>query len=58
MKFDLDSMTPGIRTFPGGSFTVSNKVYSWAWRGLAASSEIACGRALNTMSMMSASGTS
>jgi len=30
---------------PDGSFTVSNTVYSWAWRGLAASSEMASGRA-------------
>ena len=58
MKFDFDSITPGISTLPGGSFTVSNTVYSWAWRGLAASSEMACGRAWNTMSTMSASGTS
>ena len=58
MKFDFDSITPGISTLPSGSFTVSNSVHSWAWRGLAASNEIALGRAVNTMSMMSANGTS
>ena len=32
--------------------------YSWAWRGLAASNKMAAGLAVQTMSMMSASGTS
>ena len=41
MKFDFDSMTPGIRTLPSGSFTFSNSVHSCAWRGFAASNEIA-----------------
>ena len=58
MKFDFDSITPGISTLPSGSFTFSNSVHSCAWRGLAASNEIAAGLAVNTMSMMSASGTS
>ena len=43
MKFDFDSMTPGISTLPSGSFTVSNSFHSCAWRGFAASSEIADG---------------
>ena len=58
MKFDFDSSTPGISTLPSGSLTRSNSVHSWAWRGLAASNEIMLGRAENTMSTMSASGTS
>ena len=44
MKFDFDSRTPGIRTLPSGSFTVSNTAHSCAWRGLAASNEMAPGR--------------
>ena len=58
MKFAFDSITPGISTLPSGSFTVSNSVHSCAWRGFAASNEISVARALNTKSIMSASGTS
>ena len=58
MKFAFDSITPGISTLPSGSFTVSNSVHSCAWRGFAASNEIALGFALNTRSITSASGTS
>ena len=45
MKFDFDSMTPGISILPSGSFTVSNSFHSCAWRGFAASSAMAEGRA-------------
>jgi hypothetical protein len=41
VKFDFDSMTPGIMVLPSGSFARSNRVHSCAWRGLAASNEIA-----------------
>ena len=58
MKFDLDSITPGISTLPSGNLTRSNSCYSCAWRGLVASSEMECGLARKTMSMNSASGTS
>ena len=58
MKFDFDSITPGISTLPSGNFTFSNNVHSCAWRGLAASNEIAAGLAENTTSMMSDSATS
>src|SRR5712692_3757806 len=54
----LDSRTPGMRTLPAGSFTASNTVHSWAWRGLAASKERPLGLARKTTSMMSLSGTS
>ena len=40
MKFDLDSMTPGIRSLPSGSLTVSKSFHSCACRGFAASSAI------------------
>ncbi len=42
-KFDLDSITPGMRTLPSGSLTVSNTFHSCAWRGFAASSAMARG---------------
>jgi hypothetical protein len=58
MKFDFDSMTPGTMILPSGSLTCSNRVYSCAWRGFAASNEIVAGRAVNAISMISASGTS
>jgi hypothetical protein len=58
MKFDFDSITPGMTILPAGSFTRSNTVHSWPWRGLAASNESALGRAVNMTSMMSAIGTS
>ena len=58
MKFDFDSMTPGISTLPSGSLTFSNSVHSCAWRGLAASSEMADTLAMKAMSITSASGTS
>src|SRR6185437_3432556 len=46
------------QTLPSGSFTRSNTVHSWAWRGLAASKEIPLGRAAKTISMIASSGTS
>ena len=58
MKLVVESMTPGISTLPAGSFTRSKTFHSWAWRGLAASNEIPVGRAVNTTSRISASGTS
>src|SRR5438067_7351615 len=45
IKFDFDSMTPGMIVFPSGNFARSNKLHSCAWRGLAASKEIVLGRA-------------
>jgi hypothetical protein len=54
MKFDFGSMTPGISTFPLGNLTFSNSAHSCAYRGLAASNEMACGLARNTISTMSA----
>jgi hypothetical protein len=50
--------TPGMITLPSGSFTSSTTVHSCSWRGLAASNEIAAGRASITTSMMSRSATS
>src|SRR5262245_34864706 len=38
-------MTPGMRTFSCGSLACSKSCHSWAWRGLAASKEMAFGRA-------------
>ena len=58
MKFDFDSITPGMSSLPSGSLSVSNSFHSCAWRGLAASSAMALGRARNTMSITSAKGTS
>jgi hypothetical protein len=58
MKLVVESITPGTRTTPSGTLTRSNTFHSWAWRGLAASNEIAPARAVKTTSMMSASGTS
>ena len=58
MKFDFDSITPGINTLPSGSFVLSNTAHSCEWRGLAASRESAAGFAASTTSTISASGTS
>src|SRR5215472_4138738 len=44
MKFDFDSMTPGIMILPSGSLICSNGVHSCAWRGFAASNEIVASR--------------
>jgi hypothetical protein len=33
MKFDFDSITPGMIVLPSGSLTRSNRVHSCAWRG-------------------------
>ena len=38
-KLVAESITPGIRTLPGGRVTSSQTCHSWAWRGLAASIE-------------------
>ena len=46
MRFDMDSITPGISTLPSGNFTFSNTFHSCACRPLAASNERPCGRAV------------
>src|SRR5262249_21790840 len=49
IKFDFDSITPGMRILPAGSLTVSNRAHSWACRGFAASKERKLGRAEKTI---------
>ena len=58
MKFDFDSMTPGISTLPSGSFTVLEQLPLVRVARVRRLEEMPLGRASNTMSMMSASGTS
>src|SRR5262249_50942475 len=56
VRLGLDHAGDQRLTF--GNLTRSNSCHSCAWRGLAASSEMARGLAKRTISMMSASGTS
>ena len=58
MKFVVESITPGMMILSAGTFICSKTFHSCAWRGLAASKEMAWGRAEKAMSRMSASGTS
>src|ERR1700730_8390142 len=56
IKFDFDSITPGMIVLPSGSLTRSNRVHSCAWRGLAASNEIVAARAANAIFLWESSG--
>src|SRR6266571_1789671 len=55
-KFVVESMTPGIRILSSGMPTSFMSSHSWSWRGLAASMLIACGRALQAMSVVAGRG--